>query len=123
LWDNPIVCQFKESAGLARHFPSSRIVSQILSKLVGNVEIGDQMMGKFQTEVPTVDFKRNSDEFRELLKIIPPEKLQAAIETEQMENFYHGLKEDKKPKDKLECVQMYVSELAYLSENVIKKLI
>jgi hypothetical protein len=124
LWDNPIISQFKEAAGLARHFPSSKIVSQILSKLINNAEIGSQMMGKFQTEIPSLDgIQRNSDAFRDLLKIIPGEKLQAAIETEEMEQFYHGLKEDKKPKDKLECVQMYVSLLGYLSENVIKKLI
>lgn len=112
LQDHPLVTEFKQLAGLASHFPTKKVANQILGNLVG-LDVSKHM-GKFQTEVPNL-----SSGWEDLLQLYP---LQELIETPEMEEFYYHLKEDKKPKDKLECVQMYLKENGE-NKDLIKKLL
>lgn len=113
LSDNPSIVQFKQLAGLASHFPTIKVVNQILAKSIHADELVESQLGKFQTEIPNLQV----EDLKELVKVYPSEKLQSAIDTPEMEEFYHSLRESDKPKDKLSCVQMF------LSEPIIKKLI
>jgi hypothetical protein len=116
LENHPLVTEFKQLAGLASHFPTKKVVNQILGSMVG-ADVS-KFMGKFQTEVPSLSVKKD---WKDLLQIYPAEKLQELIETPEMEEFYYHLKEDKKPKDKLECVQAFLE--FSLCEELIKKLL